>query len=58
MASRKMVRLSKLHTRVNTADLQGDWVTIGVIINKSEPRMSSKVGGNSNCLYMFPFLDV
>ena len=43
VAGRKMVKLSKLHTRVNTADLQGDWVTIGVIVNKSEPKMSSKV---------------
>ena len=43
METRLHVRLSTLHRKVNTSALDDDWVTIGVIVSKSETRMSAKV---------------
>lgn len=43
MESRQHIRLSTLHRRANTSATENDWVTIGVIVSKSEPRMSAKV---------------
>ena len=44
MATRKVIKLSKLHMKVKSSDVQdNDWITVGVIITKSEPKMSSKV---------------
>ncbi|KAL8621332.1 hypothetical protein ACOMHN_053353 [Nucella lapillus] len=40
MEGRRMIPVSRLHLKVNTADLQGDWVTIGIIVQKSEARKS------------------
>ena len=38
-----MIPLSRLHQRLKTAESDADWVTIGVLVSKSEPRVSSKV---------------
>lgn len=38
-----MIAMSRLHLRLKTADTENDWVTMGVIVNKSDPRVSSKV---------------
>ena len=54
MTDRKMIRMSRLHTRINTSDMQGDWVTMGVIVQKSEPKMSSKVRHVELGLYDVP----
>lgn len=43
MADRKLIKLSKIHLELKSAELQGDWVTIGVIVHKTEPRTSSTV---------------
>lgn len=43
MADRKLIKLSKIHLELKSAELQGDWVTVGVIVHKSEPRTSSSV---------------
>jgi hypothetical protein len=43
MADRLLVKLSKIHLKIKSADLQGNWVTIGVIVHKTEPRTSSSV---------------
>ncbi|XP_071816811.1 protein MCM10 homolog [Apostichopus japonicus] len=43
MQQRKMLRLSILKRHVKGADVEGDWVTIGVIISKSSPK-TSKTG--------------
>lgn len=43
MADRTLIKLSKIHPKLKSAELQGDWVTIGVIVHKSEPRTSSSV---------------
>ncbi|XP_076469031.1 protein MCM10 homolog [Babylonia areolata] len=40
MEGRRMIPVSRLHLKVKTPDLQGDWVTIGVIVQKSEARKS------------------
>ncbi|KAK2163131.1 hypothetical protein LSH36_85g07077 [Paralvinella palmiformis] len=42
MSGRKMIHLSRLHLKVNTPDLDSDWVTIAVMVSKSEPRKSVK----------------
>ena len=43
MEDRKFIHLYRLHKRIKTADTNGDWVTIGIIVAKSEPKMSSNV---------------
>ena len=42
MEGRRMIRMSRLHSKAKTCDAEGDWVTVGVIVNKGEPKMSSK----------------
>ena len=42
MESRRHIPLSNLHLKVNTSALESDWVTVAVIVAKSEPKMSSK----------------
>ena len=42
MEGRKKLKLSSLHQR-KKSDLDDNWFTVGVIVVKSEPKMSSKV---------------
>uniref|UniRef100_K1QYT0 Protein MCM10 homolog n=1 Tax=Magallana gigas TaxID=29159 RepID=K1QYT0_MAGGI len=55
MADRKLIKLSKIHLKLKSAELQGDWVTVGVIVHKSEPRTSSS--GKSFCIWRLSDLD-
>lgn len=43
MADRTLIKLSKIHFKLKSAELQGNWVTVGVIVHKTEPRTSSSV---------------
>ena len=43
MEGRKMVRLSKLATGTTGLSKEDNWVTMGVIIQKSPPKESPKV---------------
>ena len=45
-----MIPMSQLHQRFRTADTEGDWVTMGVIVGQSDPRTSAKV---SFCFHYF-----
>ena len=38
MDGRKMVSIPKLHSKVKDGDIEGDWVTIGVVVDKLPPR--------------------
>ena len=38
MDGRKMVSIPKLHSKMKDGDIEGDWVTIGVIVDKLPPR--------------------
>ncbi|KAL5014939.1 hypothetical protein ScPMuIL_009209 [Solemya velum] len=49
MEDRKMIKLSHLASKVNTTALQSNWVTIGVVIHKTEPRQSSS--GKTFCIW-------
>ncbi|KAK7078393.1 minichromosome maintenance-related protein [Halocaridina rubra] len=42
MEGRKMVRMSSINLHVRGGDIEGDWVTIGVLISKSDPKTSQK----------------
>ncbi|XP_046562191.1 protein MCM10 homolog [Haliotis rubra] len=55
MKNRKVIKLSRLHLKVNTADLQGDWVTIGVVVQKTEPKTSSS--GKTYCIWKLSDMD-
>ncbi|XP_056000805.1 protein MCM10 homolog isoform X2 [Ostrea edulis] len=55
MADRLLIKLSKIHLKLKSADLQGNWVTIGVIVHKTEPRTSSS--GKSFCIWRLSDLD-
>ncbi|XP_041348945.1 protein MCM10 homolog [Gigantopelta aegis] len=41
MQDRKLIRISRLHLKIKTPDVQGNWVTIGVIVHKTDPKTSS-----------------
>ncbi len=38
MNGRKMIRLSRLAAKATGGDVAGDWVTIGVIVDKLPPK--------------------
>ena len=39
MEGRKMVRIRSLSSKVKNGDMEGDWVTIGVVVDKLPPRL-------------------
>ena len=41
MEGRKMISIPRIHLKMKTQEVQGDWVTIGVVVGKSEPKTSS-----------------
>ena len=41
-----MVRISQMSSRVKNGEVEGDWVTIGVVVNKMNPMDSAKVCGH------------
>ena len=43
MEGRRMIAVSRLHLKVKSPELQSDWVTIGVIVHKSDARKSQTV---------------
>lgn len=43
MEGRRLIRVSVLHQKVRGVDIDGDWVTMAVIVSKSEPKVSAKV---------------
>lgn len=43
MEGRKMVRMSTINLHLRGGDIEGDWVTVGVLVSKSEPKTSQKV---------------
>lgn len=55
MADRTLIKLSKIHFKLKSAELQGNWVTVGVIVHKTEPRTSSS--GKSFCIWRLSDLD-
>ncbi|XP_042229789.1 protein MCM10 homolog isoform X2 [Homarus americanus] len=42
MEGRKMVRMSTINLHLRGGDIEGDWVTIGVLVSKSDPKTSQK----------------
>lgn len=43
MNERKMIKISTIPFHLRGGEIEGDWVTIGVIVSKSETKMSQKV---------------
>ena len=43
MKGRKMIRIPQIYHKIKDGDIEGDWVTIGVIIHKLAPRDTAKV---------------
>lgn len=42
METRKMVRLSTITLHLRNGEIEGDWATIGVLVSKSNPKVSQK----------------
>ena len=42
MEGRRLIRLSAIHQKTRSIDMEGDWVTMGVIVSKTDPKVSSK----------------
>ena len=36
-----MVRIPRISSRIKDGDIEGDWVTMGVVVDKLPPRYSS-----------------
>jgi len=43
MEGRRLLLLSTIDQKTCTSDMDGDWVTMGVIVSKTDPKVSSKV---------------
>jgi len=43
MEGRRLIRLSTVHQKTRSIEMDGDWVTMGVIVSKTDPKVSSKV---------------
>ena len=43
MEGHKMVKVPRIVAKVKDGDIEGDWVTIGVIVDKLPPKDSVKV---------------
>ncbi len=43
MEGRKFIKMSSILKSVNKNQLSGDWVTVGVIVNKIPPKTASNV---------------
>lgn len=48
MEGRRMVRLSTITLHLRNGEIEGDWATIGVLVSKSNPKTSQKVGPSGN----------
>ncbi|XP_064606822.1 protein MCM10 homolog [Liolophura sinensis] len=55
MDGRKVIKMSRLSFKMNTTDLEGNWVTFGVIVHKSETRKSSN--GNNYSIWKLSDLE-
>ena len=42
MQGRKMIKIPNISSRVRGSDIVGDWVTVGVVVDKMPPRDSAK----------------
>jgi len=42
MEGRRLIRLSAIHQKTRSIDMDSDWVTMGVIVTKTDPKVSSK----------------
>ena len=42
MKGRKMIRIPNISSRVKGSDIEGDWVTVGVVVDKLPPKESVK----------------
>ena len=52
MEGRRMVMISQIPTKIKgNNDIDGDWVTIGVIVQKLPPKKSSNVSQNKYFFY-------
>ncbi|XP_050412773.1 protein MCM10 homolog [Patella vulgata] len=55
MEGRKFIKISKIHQKVKTGELQGDWVTFGVVVHKTDPKTASS--GKTFCIWKLNDLD-
>ena len=51
MSGRTLIKVSHIHQKVGRGDLQKDnWVTLGVVVHKTEPRQSASVSCLALCI--------
>jgi len=43
MDGRRLIRLSAIQQKTRSIDMEGDWVTMAVIVSKTDPLVSNKV---------------
>ncbi|OWF36082.1 protein MCM10 homolog [Mizuhopecten yessoensis] len=55
MADRNLVKVSRIATQVGTSKLQGNWVTIAVVVSKTESRTSA--AGKTYCIWKLSDLE-
>ncbi|XP_014678796.1 PREDICTED: sulfotransferase 1A1-like [Priapulus caudatus] len=57
MMGRKMVKLSCIRGQMRGGDIEGDWVTMGVVINKTNPKTSANKANEKILEERFPCVD-
>ena len=50
MEGRRLIRLSVIHQKTRSIEVDGDWVTMGVIVSKTDPKVSSKASVTEHSL--------
>ncbi|XP_060069195.1 protein MCM10 homolog [Ylistrum balloti] len=55
MADRTLVKVSRIASQIGTSKLQGNWVTIAVVVSKTEPRTSA--AGKTYCIWKLSDLE-
>ena len=56
MEGRKLLKISQIQNKASkNDDIEGDWVTMGVIVNKMPPRTSANVSKWEMFTYLEPW---
>jgi len=53
MDGRRLIRLSAIQQKTRSIDMEGDWVTMAVIVSKTDPLVSNKVIDSIALLTLF-----
>ena len=56
MKGRRMIRIPQILSNIKDGDIDGDWVTIGVIVYKLPPKDTAKVSSGPVVPFLYIFI--